>query len=127
MGLRWGWYVFAALVSIAAGIVALSYPRETFVVLVLLVAIRAIINGGLELGRRDSAWRELDSRGLLGLAGVLLDDLGILLFASPSVGGLALVWTIGIYAIVVFGVMMFITGVRMVASHGAPTGHAAAA
>jgi uncharacterized membrane protein HdeD (DUF308 family) len=125
MGLRWGWYVFAALVSIAAGIVALSYPRETFVVLVLLVAIRAIINGGLELGAAI-AWRELDSRGMLGLAGVLSIILGILLFASPSVGGLALVWTIGIYAIV-FGVMMFIAGVRMVASHGAPTGHAAAA
>jgi uncharacterized membrane protein HdeD (DUF308 family) len=126
MGLRWGWYAVAALVSIAAGIVALAYPRETFVVLVLLVAIRAIINGGLELGAAI-AWRDLESRGWLGLAGVLSIVLGILLFVSPSVGGLALVWTVGIYAIV-FGVMMFITGARMAASHGAPTtGHAAAA
>jgi uncharacterized membrane protein HdeD (DUF308 family) len=125
MGLRWGWYMVAALVSIAAGIVALAYPRETFVVLVLLVAIRAILAGGLELGAAI-AWRELDSRGMLGLAGVLSIVLGLLLFASPSIGGLALIWTIGIYAIV-FGVMMFITGARMVAGHGTRTGHAAAA
>lgn len=123
LGMRWGWYVFAALVSIAAGIVALAYPGLTFVALVFLIGARAILTGGLELGAAI-AWRALESRGLLGLAGATSIVLGILLFASPSVGGLTLIWTIGVYAIV-FGVMMFITGARMT-SRG-PTGHATVA
>ena len=125
MGLRWGWYVFAALASIAAGILALTYPRMTFVVLVLLVGARAIVMGILEMGAAFS-WRELDSRWLLGLTGALSIVLGILLFASPTRGGLALIWTIGVYAIV-FGVMLFVLGVRVATSggHGATSGHAA--
>lgn len=123
IGMHWGSYLFAALVSIAAGIVALAYPRLTFVALVFLIGARAILTGGLELGAA-MAWRELESRGLLALAGVLSIVLGILLFVSPSLGGLTLIWTIGVYAIV-FGVMMFITGAR-ITSHG-PSGHATAA
>jgi len=119
-GLGWGWYAFAGIASIAAGVVALVYPRETFLVLVLIVGARAIVMGFLELGASFS-WRTLDSRWLLGLAGLASIILGILLFASPSVGGLALVWTIGIYAIV-FGVTIFVVGLRMISrSHHAAT------
>ena len=110
-GMRWGWYVFSALVSIAAGVIALTYPRVTFVVLVLLVGARAILTGIVELGAAIS-WRQLDARWLLGLAGALSIVLGILLFAAPVQGGLALLWTIGVYAIVL-GVMLFVLGLRM--------------
>jgi uncharacterized membrane protein HdeD (DUF308 family) len=125
MGLRWGWYVFAAIVSIAAGILALAYPRVTFVVLVLLVGARAIVMGILEIGAAFS-WRELDSRWLLGLTGALSIVLGILLLASPTQGGLALMWAIGVYAIV-SGVMLVVSGVRVASSggHGTTSAHAA--
>jgi len=61
-----------------------------------------------------------------GLSGVLSIVLGILLFMSPAQGGLALLWTIGVYAIV-FGVMLLVLGVRMATSggHGTTSGHAA--
>jgi hypothetical protein len=51
------------------------------------------------------------SRWLLGITGVLSIVLGILLLASPAVGGLALLWTIGVYAII-YGVMCFAFGLR---------------
>jgi uncharacterized membrane protein HdeD (DUF308 family) len=111
MGYRWGWYVLGAIVSIAAGILALVYPRATFLVLVLLIGARAIVTGVFEMAAAIS-WRELDSRWLLGLAGAVSVVLGILLFASPSVGGLALLWTVGVYAIV-FGIMFVVLGVRV--------------
>ncbi|HEX7837748.1 MAG TPA: HdeD family acid-resistance protein [Kofleriaceae bacterium] len=113
-GQSWGWYAFGGIVSILAGVVALAYPSVTLFVLVLLVAIRAIVMGIVELGAAFS-WREFDSRWLLGLTGVLSIVLGILLFASPSAGGLALLWTIGVYAIV-FGAMVFGLGVRVASS-----------
>jgi len=125
MGLRWGWYVFAALVSIAAGVLALAYPRVTFVLLILLIGARAIVMGILEVGAAF-AWRELDSRWLLGLTGALSIVLGILLLASPTQAGLVLLWTIGVYAIV-FGLMSLVLGVRVAASgHGTTSGHTAA-
>jgi uncharacterized membrane protein HdeD (DUF308 family) len=109
MGMRWGWYVVAALVSIAAGVVALVYPRITFVALVLLIGARAIVTGVLEAAAAIS-WRGLDGRWLLGLTGALSIVLGILLFASPATGGLALLWTIGVYAIVL-GLMLVGLGI----------------
>ncbi|HEY5927246.1 MAG TPA: DUF308 domain-containing protein [Kofleriaceae bacterium] len=126
-GMRWGWYAFAALVSIAAGIAALSYPQATFLVLVLVIGARAIVMGFLEIGAA-AAWREHDSRWLLGLAGVLSIAFGILLFASPIAGGLALVWTIGVYAIVL-GVAFLVAGARLVrtSGHEMPSGPATAA
>jgi uncharacterized membrane protein HdeD (DUF308 family) len=113
-GQRWGWYLLEGIVSIALGAVALAYPRVTLLAVVLLVGIRAIMLGIFELGAAFS-WTELDSRWLLGLTGVLSIIFGILLFASPVAGGLALVWTIGIYA-VVFGIMVFVLGVRITRS-----------
>ena len=110
-GQRWGWYVFGGIVSIAAGIVALAYPGATLLALVLVVGARAVVMGILELGAAFS-WPELDSRWLFGLTGVLSIVLGVLLFASPAVGGLVLLWTVGVYAIV-FGAMVFGLGLRI--------------
>jgi uncharacterized membrane protein HdeD (DUF308 family) len=109
MGMRWGWYVVAAIVSAAAGVIALLYPRITFVALVLLIGARAIVTGVLEAAAAIS-WRGIDGRFLLGATGVLSIVLGILLFASPASGGLALLWTIGVYA-VVLGVMLIGLGI----------------
>jgi uncharacterized membrane protein HdeD (DUF308 family) len=110
-GMRWGWYVLAALLSIAAGVVALTYPVPTLLALIFLVAARAIVMGFVEIGAAAS-WRERDDRWMLGLMGVLSIILGILLFASPATGGLALIWTIGVYAIVM-GIGVGVLGVRL--------------
>jgi uncharacterized membrane protein HdeD (DUF308 family) len=104
MGMRWGWYVFAALVSIAAGVLALAYPSATFLVLVLLVGARAFAMGIVEIGAAFS-WKDIGSRWLVALTGLLSIVFAVLLFVSPAEGGLALLWVIGIYA-VVLGVMM---------------------
>lgn len=109
-GGRWGWYLLEGIASIALGIIALAYPRVTLLAAVLLIGLRAIVVGVFELVATFS-WEGIDSRWLLGLTGVLSIILGILLLASPAAGGVALLWTIGIYAIV-FGVMLFALGLR---------------
>jgi uncharacterized membrane protein HdeD (DUF308 family) len=113
-GQRWGWYVFEGLASIALGVIALAYPHITLLIAVLLIGIRAITVGVFELIGAFS-WEGLDSRWLLGLTGALSIVLGVLLLGSPAMGGLALLWTIGIYAIV-FGIMMFAFGLRILAT-----------
>ncbi len=112
-GMRWGWYVFAGLASIALGVVAISVPRLTVVILVLLVGLRAIVFGTFELVTAIS-WGPRESRWMLGLAGVLSLTLGIMLLASTVAGPAAAMWTIGIYAIS-YGVALFALGIRVLA------------
>ena len=126
MGLRWGWHAFVGLVSIAAGVLALTYPHVTLFVLLVLVAARAVATGFAEMGAAI-AWKDAEHRWLLGLTGALSILLGIILFVNPLRGGLALLWTIGVYALVL-GVMMAAFGVRLVVrGHRFTPGQAAAA
>jgi uncharacterized membrane protein HdeD (DUF308 family) len=113
-GQSWGWYVFEGLVSIALGVIALAYPSVTLLAIVLLVGIRAIVMGIVEVVAAFS-WEGSESRWLLGITGVLSIMLGVLLLASPVGGGLALLWMIGVYAIV-FGIMLFALGLRMISA-----------
>ena len=113
-GQRWGWYLFEGIATVALGIIALAYPGITLLAVILLVGIRAIIMGVFELAAAFS-WEEVDSRWLLGITGVLSIVLGIMLLGSPAAGGLVLLWTIGVYA-VIFGVMLFALGVRMLST-----------
>jgi uncharacterized membrane protein HdeD (DUF308 family) len=110
-GYRWGWYLFEGLASVAIGIVALAYPSVTILAAVLLIGLRAIVIGVLELVGAFTL-PLLDSRWLLGLTGVLSIVLGALLLASPATGAVALLWAIGIYAFV-FGVALFAVGLRL--------------
>jgi uncharacterized membrane protein HdeD (DUF308 family) len=106
-----GWHVFEGLASVALGVIALLYPGVTLVTVILLIGLRAIILGILEVVAAFS-WEGAESRWLLGITGVLSIMLGILLLGSPIAGGAIILWTIGVYAIV-FGVMLFAVGLRM--------------
>ncbi len=127
-GQRWAWYAFAGLASIALGVIALAYPGVTLIAVVLLVALRAMAIGIFELVAAFS-WEGIERRWLLGLTGLLSIVLGLLLIASPAAGAVALLWTVGVYA-VVFGVMLFGMGVRLLVSERQETrlhGHGPAA
>jgi uncharacterized membrane protein HdeD (DUF308 family) len=113
-GQPWGWHVFEGVVSIALGVIALAYPGLTLLALVLLIGIRAIVMGVVELVAAFS-WEGSESRWLLGITGVLSIMLGILLLGAPVTGGLALLWMIGVYAII-FGIMLFALGLRMLSA-----------
>ena len=113
-GMRWGWYVFEGLASVALGVIALAYPDATVVTVMLLIGLRAIVMGVFELVAAFSS-EAADSRWLLGLTGVLSIMLGILLLGGPVTGGMVLLWTGGVYAIV-FGVMLFVLGLRMLSA-----------
>ncbi len=109
-GLRWGWFLVEGIVSLAVAALALARPGVTLLAIVLLIAFRAIILGILELGGA-LAGRELDHRWMLGLTGVVSLLFGVLLIAEPFAGAIAIVWAVGVYA-VVFGVMMVFVGLR---------------
>jgi uncharacterized membrane protein HdeD (DUF308 family) len=109
---RVGWYVFEAIVSIAAGVATLVYPGITAMVLVFLIAGWAVLTGIFEIGAAIELRKVVRGEWMLALAGVLSIGFGGLLFAFPGAGALALVWLIASYAIL-FGVLLCGLGVRL--------------
>jgi uncharacterized membrane protein HdeD (DUF308 family) len=114
-GLSWGWWLVEGLVSLGIAALALARPGITLLAIVLLIAFRAILLGLVEVGGALGG-KGLDHRWLLGLTGVVSLLFGILLIANPLAGGVALVWVIGVYA-VVFGIMLVVVGLRALGTH----------
>lgn len=116
------WYVLDGILGIAVGIATFFFPGITAQALVFLIGMWAILTGifeviaGFELPiKRD--W-------LLVIAGIASIILGVLVFANPVSGALAIAGLIGIYA-VVFGVTMVAFGIRLRALRGKLTTHSA--
>jgi uncharacterized membrane protein HdeD (DUF308 family) len=108
----WWWLVVEGVVSLGAGILTFTYPGVTTLVLVAIIAVWAVLTGIAEIAAAIRLRREASGEWLLAATGVLSIVFGIFLLMSPGVGALALVWVIGVYAIV-FGLMLIAFGVRL--------------
>lgn len=104
------WYVLEGIVGMAVGVATFFYPTLTAQALVYLVGLWAILTGIFEV----VAGFELpfSKDWLLALAGALSIIFGVLMFVNPLSGGIAIVWLIGIYALV-FGVALLVFGIRL--------------
>lgn len=106
---RWWSFLLVGLLGIAAGIVALSYPHIAALALYIIIASWAILIGIVELGAALAGSEEMGSRWLWALSGILSLVFGVLLFAYPVKGLLAVVWLIGFWALF-RGIMLIIAG-----------------
>jgi len=94
-----GSMVLKGLISIAAGVFALSYPGITAVTFFYLIGAWAIISGGAEIAAAISLRHELKNEWLLLLAGALSVLFGLLMFRNTSVGAQTIIWLIGAFAV----------------------------
>jgi uncharacterized membrane protein HdeD (DUF308 family) len=109
---RWWVFLLEGLVSVGAGVVAFMWPGLTAYILLIVIAAWAVVTGVLEIAAAIRLRREITNEWMLGLGGLLSVALGVMLFMRPVIGGLALVWTIGAYA-VIFGVLLISLGFRL--------------
>ncbi len=108
---RWGLLVLEGVVDIGAGVAALALPGVTVVVFVTLVALWALLTGGLML----AAGFKLDAdhgRWWMVLGGIASILYGVLLLVAPLIGAVVLTWWIGAYALI-FGVAMLVMAFRL--------------
>jgi uncharacterized membrane protein HdeD (DUF308 family) len=108
---NWWLLLLLGIVGVAAGVYALVYPAMTALVLVLLMGANAIITGALDIAIAIRLRKVLRSQWLLVLSGIVSVLFGVLVFAAPGAGALALVWLISLYAIVT-GVLLLSLGWR---------------
>jgi uncharacterized membrane protein HdeD (DUF308 family) len=91
----------AGALAVLVGIVTFLWPGLTEVVLLLLIALRAIVVGIAEMVAAARMGWHARGTWLLACVGLVSIAFGTLLLAYPGPGILALVWVIGFYAIVI--------------------------
>jgi uncharacterized membrane protein HdeD (DUF308 family) len=121
---RRGWLIVEGVAGIAAGVIAFLWPEITALVLLYLIAAWAIATGVLEVAVAVWLRRELRGEWLLALGGVVSVVFGVFLIVRPGEGAVAVVWLIGLFAIV-FGVALIGLGLRLRRLGGGLAGPAA--
>lgn len=101
-----GWLIFQGIMGIVIGVVALRFPRASVLALLLVIAVWALAIGLVQVFGSFQA-RSLGAKGwgwvlASGIVNVLF---GLLLVLNPVTGVTAVLWIVGIYAIL-FGAML---------------------
>ena len=108
---RW-WLAIVGLLGIAVGILTFAWPGVTALVLLLFIAGWAIATGVLQIVGAIRLRKEIDNEWLLIAGGVLSMLFGLVLVTQPGTGALALIYVIGIYA-VLYGIILVMFSLRL--------------
>lgn len=93
------------VLGISSGLVAFFWPGITALALVFVIAAWAIFTGALKVYAAIRLRKVIDNEWALVFSGALSVVFGLLLLLQPGAGAVALVWLLGLYA-VVFGIGM---------------------
>jgi uncharacterized membrane protein HdeD (DUF308 family) len=97
-GSRW-WLAIVGIAGILAGLYAFFLPGPAALILLTLIAAWAIVSGVFEIVGAIRLRKEIDNEWMLILHGLLSVLFGVVLFAMPGAGAVAMIWVIGAYAI----------------------------
>jgi len=122
-GARWWGMLLQGILGIATGIITFLWPGLTTLVLLYFIAAWAIVIGVFEIVAAIRLRKEIQGEWLLALRGVLAIVFGVILFANPRAGALALVWLIGAFSIAL-GVLNLILAFRLRGHHQRRTARA---
>jgi len=105
-------HLLLALVDLAAGVIALVWPKPTALVLVIVVAAWALVGGLFEVFAAFQSGETAGTRALFILAGLVSILFGVLLFAHPDVGAVTHPLLIALFALI-YGVSQITTGIEL--------------
>jgi uncharacterized membrane protein HdeD (DUF308 family) len=107
-----GWVLLlGGIVGIGVGILTFLAPGVTALALLLYIAVWAVATGVLHIAAAIRLRSEIEGEWVYILAGVASVGFGAFLMARPGTGALAVLWVIGIYALV-SGVLLVILAFR---------------
>ena len=105
-----GWLLLA-LLSLAAGVVALVWPGPTALVLTIWIAIWAFVTGVVEVVMAFGQGETAGERAMWALGGLISVALGIVLFIRPDIGAVSLATVFGLFSIV-YGISALVLSSR---------------
>ncbi len=109
-------HLLLGLVDVGAGVVALAWPGPTALVLVLLVGVWATIGGLVEIFAGFESGEPAGTRALVFVGGLISIAFGIVLFARPDMGAVALALLFGLFNLV-YGIWAVGQGIDLRRAH----------
>jgi uncharacterized membrane protein HdeD (DUF308 family) len=106
------WFVLLGLLGVIVGIFTFISPGITAVALLYLIVVWAMARGVFEIATAIRLRKEISNEWMLILGGILSIIFGVAFAANPAAGALAVVWIIGVYALI-FGLMMIVLAFRL--------------
>ncbi|MDB5596071.1 MAG: hypothetical protein JWM36_3032 [Hyphomicrobiales bacterium] len=108
---RWWLLLIEALLNVAMGLIALTFPAGAILAFVVVTAVWALMSGGFLLAAAFSLTMA-HGRLWLAIGGLVSIVWGLLLIATPLMGAVVLTWWLGAYALV-FGIMLVAVGFKL--------------
>ena len=105
-------HLLLGLADLAAGVIALTWPGPTALVLVLIVASWAAMAGVVEIAAAFRAGEPTGTRALLVLGGLASAAFGVALFARPGMGAVALALLFGLFNLI-YGTSALTHGIEL--------------
>jgi uncharacterized membrane protein HdeD (DUF308 family) len=93
-------YLLLAVLSVAAGVIALVWPGITALVLTVWVAAWALVTGIVEVALTFRQGATAGERAMWILGGLVSIALAVVLFIRPDIGALSLATVFGLFGIV---------------------------
>jgi uncharacterized membrane protein HdeD (DUF308 family) len=105
-------HLLLGLADLAAGLIALTWPGPTALVLVLIVASWAAVAGALEVTAAFRAGEPAGTRALFILGGLASVAFAVALFAHPGIGAVALAVLFGLFNLI-YGTWALAQGIEL--------------
>ncbi len=116
-GQSWVLRALIGLFGIFVGIAVFVWPGMTATILMYIIGAWAIATGIVEVITAIEFHRELTGEWLLAAAGIISILFGLILFANPLAGALALAILIGVY-FVILGILLLVLGFTLPSGTG---------
>ena len=105
-------HLLLGLADLAAGVIALTWPAPTALVLVLIVASWAAVAGVVEIAAAFRAGEPTGTRALFILGGLVSVAFAVALFAHPAMGAVALALLFGLFSLI-YGTSVLAQGIEL--------------
>ena len=105
-------HLLLALISLAAGVVAVAWPGPTAYVLVIVVGVWALVGGFAEIFAGFAQGETAGTRTMFILAGLVSVAFGVVLLARPDVGAVTLALLFGLYSLI-YGFSQIAAGIQV--------------
>ena len=99
------------VLAVIVGIIAIAWPGVTVLALVILFAVYAFMDAGLQMARAFSSGSAGPVFGHL-LLGLVSIAFGVVLFARPGIGAVTLALLFGLFSLI-YGISQIVTGAEL--------------